>query len=458
MGPTYKLADFASRLQYEQIPGVIIRKMKTSLLDSIGCAIAGSSDQAVQYTYEGLKAYYPGTSGMIVGSGCQVSQPLAVLINSMMCHALEMDDLHKASKVHPGAVVAMGIGTMAASERCTGKQMLTAMTVGYETMIRLGQALGTVSHRKRGWHATATSGAVAMAAAAGNLLRCPQEVIANAIGIAGCQAAGSMAFLADGSMTKRFQVGKAAQNGWNAIRLAEVGLTGSTKVIEYEDGGLVHLMSDDPDLSRITDQLGQRFEASDIGWKMYACCGHTHQAIEAALTIKREHDVRPELIESVEIGTYEVSGLNWGTNGKPRNKVEGQFNFPYIIATALIDGEVFLEQFSPEHLDRDDVFDLAKRVTIHVDEQFTKWYPSVWSSEVRVKLRDGTVWTCQSVGAKGDKDHPLTMDEAQHKFDLLVGDRIRESQKEKICSCIAHLDQLSDYSELQKLLVVERRN
>ena len=455
---TNDLAVFASRLKYEQIPDAVIQKMKISLLDSIGCAMAGINDPAAVRTYLGIRDHCLKSGGFIIGRGNAISEPEAILINSMMCHAVEMDDLHKASKVHPGAVVAMGVFSMAFSGGFDGKQVLTAMTVGYETMIRLGEALGTVSHRKKGWHATATCGAVAMAAAAGNLLGLSSDIIANALGLAACQSSGNMAFLANGAMTKRFQVGKSAQNGWLAMKLAAAGVTGSTKAIEYTDGGLLHLMSDDADVHRITEGLGLCFEAVDIGWKMYACCGHTHQAIEAALSLRKEYSIRPEDIDFVEVLTYEVSGLDWGTCGKPQNAVEGQFNFPYVVATALIEGEVFLDQFSQKNLDRDDINDLAERVIVRIDEQSTKEYPSVWSSEVIIHLRNGSILDRRSIGAKGDKDHPLNFNEAQNKFNAITSNHLSETQREQLGSFIAHLENAVDLRKMYELLITEERN
>lgn len=452
MGETGRLAHFTANLKYDHIPAAVLEKMKLCLLDSVGCALAGSNREDISIMLEALSPYYGDGGVAVFGRGQTAPLPLALLLNSTMCHVLEMDDLHKASKVHPGCIVATGILSYSCVKSFTGADALAAMTAGYEAMIRLGEGMGTVSHRKRGWHATATCGAIGMAAAMGNLMRLPETQLANALGLAGSQAAGLMAFLADGSSGKRFQVGKAALNGWMAAQLASGGLTGPASVLEASDGGLLHAMSDCYDLSKIDRDLGKRFLAEEVGIKLHACCGHTHQAIDAVYALRERHSFSPDDIESVEVRVYDVSGVSWGAEGMPKNAVEGQFNFPYVVALALLEPQVSLAQFAPEYLSDQRIHHLSQKIRVLPDPAYTARYPAEWCASVTIRLRGGEALWEEAVGAKGDWNKPLTYREAAGKFDALTGGILSPERQNAIHNAIYHLEALDDVKELVALL------
>lgn len=449
---TKQLAGFIVRVQYEDLPEGLVEKLKVLLLDTLGCAIGGAFSEEANRAAAGLlHPIETGSCGVWLRK-CNTNVLNAITINGVMTHSLELDDLHKEAKVHPGTVIVPTILTLADVLEFSGKDLLLAMAVGYETMIRVAKGVGTASHRRRGWHATSTCGAFGAAVATCKLLGLDQLWTSNALGLAGTQAGGLSAFLSDSCMCKRFHAGKAGQNGIQAAMLARAGFTGPVTILEAEDGGYFKATSDDYDFEQVTKGLGEEYLTQEVGIKYYACCGHTHQAIEAALELKAQHRIDPRDIKEIKVHTYDVSGVSWGFSEAPRNTLEAQFSMPYVVAVGLIDDCVFLEQFLPEKRADKKVNDLAKRVKVVTDSELTKLYPKVWCSEVFITMKDGTVFSKRTEGAKGDPAKPLSLAEVQSKFKSLSSRNMPEETQKEILHRVEEIEKLENAGELTRLL------
>ncbi|MBQ3423610.1 MAG: MmgE/PrpD family protein [Clostridia bacterium] len=443
---TKPLAAWAANLRYEEIPAALIEKLKDHTLDMLGCAVAGWDRPEILRMKDAL--LHGQSEALVWGTGRRIHPSDALLINGAMSHAVELDDLHKPSKIHAACVVVPSVLTVGEMLHLDGRALLRAMAVGYEVCIRMGMALGTDSHRRRGWHATATCGSFASAAAIGSLMGLDEVRMANALGLAGTQTGGLMAYTADGSMAKRFHAGKANANGWLAATLAASGFTGPTYVLEAPDGGYAHAASDAYDLDSLLEGLGARYHALDTGLKSYACCGHIHQAIDAAIYLVKNHGIRPADVREVEVRTYDVSGMAWGFHDAPKNTVEAQFNIPWAVAVAMLDGQAFLPQFAQDRLADSRVISLAKRVTVVADDRYTARYPGEWCSSVRITLNDGSSFYREVCGAKGDPVNPLSREELRDKFNSLTGTQLPQEKKEAIADFISGLEERKDLKEL----------
>lgn len=448
---TKELAAWAASLRYEDIPPTVIEMMKKCLLDTLGCAAAGSGRGEIGKLIIGLADPAETGRAPLWFRGRSVPVATALLLNGAMNHAVELDDLHKPSKIHAGTVIVPTILTLAALGDFTGRELLCAMTAGYEVMLRSAIAVGVDSHRRRGWHGTATCGAFGAAAAAGKLLGLDRLQMANAFGLAGSSTGGLMAYTADGSMSKRYHAGIASMHGYLAAAAAKAGFTGPTYVFEAPDGGYAHAVSDRYDLEELTRGLGVIWHCSQMGHKFYACCGHIHQAIDCAIRLRSENGLKPEEIERVTVTTYDVAGMSWGFPGSPRNTVEAQFSFPYAVSAALTDGKAFLPQFAPERLSDPVINELASKVTVKTDESYTALYPEKWASSVEIEAR-GEKYYAEVIGAKGDPVNPLSRQELEDKFRSLSASCFDERQQERMIGLIRGLDAEEDLRALLELL------
>ena len=448
---TKELAAWASSLTYEEIPFSVIRIMKKCLLDTIGCAAAGSDRNEIRNLINGI--VNPDETGKAEAWFCHAQIPVlsALLVNGSMTHAVELDDLHKPSKVHAGTVIIPSILTVGKNLNVTGKELLTAMAVGYEVMIRAAIAIGVDSHRRRGWHGTATCGAFGAAAAIGHLFRLDPVEMANAFGLAGTSTGGLMAYTADGSMSKRYHAGMAAVHGYLAVSSAKAGFTGPTYVFEAPDGGYAHAVSDQFDLNELTKGLGTVWHCEKMGHKFYACCGHIHQAIDCAIKIRNENRLTPEDIERATVRTYDVAGMTWGFSEPPKNTVEAQFSFPYAVSAALVDGQAFIPQFAPDRLSDPKIIGLAEKIVVETDDKYTALYPKEWASGVEINA-NGRTYFAEVVGAKGDPGNPLSDREVEDKFRSLSGNRFSEEQQKELISQIRNIENSDSIRRITEFL------
>src|SRR5688572_7478696 len=211
------------------------------------------------------------------------SAAAAAFANGVASHILELDDIHKRSTVHGAAPIIPAALAVAEREQASGAAFLTAVTVGYETAFRIGEAVNPSHYRF--WHPTGTVATFGAAAAAGLLVGLTPAQMVHALGTAGTQAAGLWQFNADGAMSKHLHPGKAAMNGVMSADLARAGFTGASRILGGERG-FFRAMCDVADSSRITAGLPVIGKIRENGYKLHACCGHTHSAIDLAIALR----------------------------------------------------------------------------------------------------------------------------------------------------------------------------
>ena len=336
-----------------------------------------------------------------------------------MIHSFDFDDYHQA-KIHPGAPVIPAAVAVGESLGASGREVLTAMVAGYETMIRVSLATGPTASRLKGWHLTGTTGTFGAAAAAGRLLGLSAADMASALGLAGTQSAGLWAFLADGAMSKRFHPGRAAQSGVMAAFLARSGFRGPTQILEARDGGFCQATSDRFDLSRVTDRLGDRFHGAEVNIKPYACCASSHSAVDAVLELKGRHGFTAADVERVRVKTAGSVVVQCGFDYQAAGIVQAQMSLQYIVAVTLLEGAALLEQFSEKKIVDPLVRDLARRVEVTVDPDIDRVYPERYANRVEIVLRDGRRFETRVDYAKGSTGRPLNLPEVAEKFRSLA--------------------------------------
>lgn len=413
------LARFTRAVQLEQIPPETVAAARLCVLDTLGAALGAADSREVREIFRTLTAWGgPGENGRTAGAwgqGARTGLFNALMVNGMLSHELELDDVHTQSKSHVGAVVVPAAWTVADAMGLGGKELLEAVIAGYEVMGRVGRAMDVASNRKRGWHTTGVIGTFGAAAAAAKLWGLSEAETLHAFGIAGTQSSGLWAFLAEGASCKKLHPARAVVNGVSACLLAKSGMTGAEHILDAEDGGLYRAVSDRFDMASLTEGLGEGYEILKIDKKPYPCCRTTHHAIDGALQLRRE-GVRPEQIASVLVETYEVGVLQCGFTAYPHSPVEAKFSIPFTCAAAFTRGEVTLAEFSDQVLEDPQVRRIAQATEVRSDPLFTDRYPGRWGSRVTVTLTDGTTRVCQVDDMSGSVRKPLTPAQEEEKF------------------------------------------
>ena len=266
---TRRLAEFLADSQWHDIPDEVRQEAKRTILNFVGTALGGCRDEAVELALRGLKPFFGPPQATVIGRSERPDALSAAFLNAISANVLEFDDTHLRTLIHPAAPVAPALFAISELRLVSGRDLLHGLILGFETECRIGLAISP-AHYRRGWHITSTCGVFGAAAAAGRLLGLDLQRMVWAIGNAAAQSAGPIESL--GSMAKSIIVGSAARNGLAAALLAEQGFTGPEQAIEGTYG-FARVMSDEADLSAITDGLGDGWEILSNAYKPYPCGG-----------------------------------------------------------------------------------------------------------------------------------------------------------------------------------------
>jgi len=336
---------------------------------------------------------------------------------------------------------------VAEREGASGLDFLTAVVLGYEVAIRVGEAVGRSHYRF--WHNTATCGVFGSAAAAGWLLGLDAEQMVWALGNAGTMAGGLWEFIADGAMSKHLHAGRAASSGLLAADLARRGFTGARRILEGERGFFAATSSDArPEL--VTQGLIPGiadYKISGVSIKPYPSCRHTHPAIDAALALHQEHVPVPDQIARIEVETYQAA-LDLIDNPNPTHSYAAKFSLQYCVACALARGRVGLDDFGYEVLGDEAVRGLMARMSVGLSEELDERYPQEWPARVRVALADGRELTRLVKVPRGDPENPLTQAELEEKFRLLITGTGYEEIADALIEGVNRLERLESVRQL----------
>ncbi|MCY4382849.1 MAG: MmgE/PrpD family protein [Nitrospinae bacterium] len=439
-GHTRELARFISETSYSDLSENLRACIAKYFLDALGCGLYGTTTESGRILSRFVQEQGGSEEATLWRSAWRGPVgPVALCLGTWM-HAFELDDYHSGAKLHPGAVVFAAAYPLAEKLGASGRMFMTACAVGYETMIRASIAADCLEVRRRGFHLTGLCGPFGAAAAAAHLMGLNPEQTANALGLAGTQGAGTWAFQCDGSETKRFHAGRAAQSGLMAASLAQGGYTGPKEIFEYEDGGFIRVFSGCGDPEPLTRDLGAHWEAEGVSFKPYCCCGSTHSTIDAVLALRREHGVAPDDVQEMEIMNHSVVKQQCSWRYEPVSSLRAQMNIEYCAAVALTDGEAGPGQFTPERIADPELVGLARRARFTVDPEIEQLYPKTFPAKVAIRTRDGRELKSHVAGPKGSPQNPMDFDMVAGKFRQITGGVIPPDEQDMLIEAASGLD------------------
>ncbi|HWP35112.1 MAG TPA: MmgE/PrpD family protein [Thermodesulfobacteriota bacterium] len=440
MTTSQRLADFIGKTTYDTLPPDVHEMAKLCFLDWLGAAIAGTGALPTDIIVDLVGEMGGKEEATLIPTGGRSSSLWAALVNGAASHVVEMDDVHRTGLVHPGVAVIPAALALAEREGSSGRDLLTAIALGYEVAIRVGQALGP-SHYER-WHTTGTAGTFGAAVACGKLLALDQEQLVWTLGSAGSQAAGVWEFLADGAMSKQLHAGKAAMNGALAALLAQRGFTGAERILEGEKGFL-KATSREPRLDRLTEGLGDRWEMLGTSFKAHAACRHIHSAIDATLQALRGRQLPPREVERMTVRLYGAA-LDLCERVEATSPYAAKFNIPFCVATAVRYGRVGPEAFTEERLEERDIKELVRRVVLKRDDELDDLFPAKWPAVVELVTRDGRREEVRVEYPKGDPENPMSREDLAAKFRDLTRKLLPAAKVERFIQIALRLDELEN--------------
>ena len=351
-----------------------------------------------------------------------------------------MDDGHRFANGHPGVITIPAAFAIAERENLTGREMIEAIVIGYETFIRLGAAANP-DLLMRGFHTTATIGPFASAAAVSKLLGLNDLQTENALSLAGLQSAGLLEALSSGESGKSFQVGKASQSGILAGMAAQKGADGPMDIFEGEKGFFKAFAGKTCDSQAICGDFGQNFQITSVYFKKHAACRHIHSALDATAEIVSRNKVALEEISSIDIETYSIAKNLTGHLAAQNSVLAAKFSTPIAIALFLVFGKSDFSAFNQKSISDPQVQAIAKKVSISVNPERDVNYPKERSARVIIKTPSQR-FEHEMLFPKGEPESPLSEDELVEKYEQNARILYSKSKVDKIKYAIMNLENM----------------
>jgi len=438
MTEVQELAAFVERASFHHLSDVALEQLKIRVLDTLGVAI-GALDAPPILAIRKLELDLGGKPLSTLIGGGKSAPDRAAFYNGALSRYLDFMDSYLApgETCHPsdnlGAVLAA-----AEMRAASGADFLTALAVAYQVQTRLSDVAPV---RDRGFDHT-TQGAYAAAAGVAKALGLSKAQIANAIAISGT-ANSALRVTRTGALShwKGLAYPNTAMAATHAALLAARGITGPEAVFEGNKGfkqvisGPFEIDWRSEDLERVRRTILKKHNAEI----------HAQSAIDAAIDIRARRGFSADRVRAIRLKTFAVAhqiigGGEEGDKRLVRTKDEADHSLPYMLAVALIDGEVQPDQYEPDRIAAQDVQDLLRKVTITADSTLSAQFPERVPAELEVELKDGTTLQAKRSDYRGFHSQPFDWATARAKFDRVAHAFTTEAERDGIARVVATLD------------------
>jgi len=461
---TLALSRLSVETKADEISDKAYRAAKTGVMDALGCAMAGYQASGVPAVVGLTKEWGGREEATVWFHGGKVPGPAATFTNSVQTHALDLDDFHSPSITHITSVIVPTAFAMGELNDASGKETLASIVLGIEVAGRLGRACRGL-HAHSGFLPTSVMGGFGATGAACRLQGCSVDQTVNAMGIWYAHCSGNRQALYDRTLTKRIQPAIAARAGVFASYLAREGFTGPRRIIAGQPASLVPIYGlgrkgPPPTVGRVMEPH-EFFEVELLAYKRYASCGASHYAIQSALDLANEHDLKPADVETVHIFGC---GVNSGMTGVPWRESDSpqamaQFCAPYEIASVIKNRRFGPAEITPQRIAEDKEVDALARRSKLCD--WKEWGgPRPGFQAVRIFLKDG-----RKLEAWHDHEEVLsptsnTYEQLVEKFkyNVTYTGLVDETRAGEMVKAIENLDKCDSIAEfIDKYLVFDQQ-
>lgn len=451
-------ADWTARLTFGDLPTPVVADARLRVLDVLGIALAATATPVGRAVRAGASRLGQGDEATTIGFGERTGAALAALVNGTLAHAMDFDDTHNASVMHPSAAIVPAALAMTEATGGSGADLVLAVALGNEAGCRLGMAAPGAFHEP-GLHPTSVLGTSAATLSAGRLLGLTPAALVAAQGITGSQAAGILEAYSDGTWSKTLHPGWAAHAGIVAARLAEAGFTGPGSVYDGRYGLFrSHVQAPDYpfDFATAGAGLGQHWTMLETAFKLYPCAHSIHAFVEAALQLRAAHGLDAGRIRHVllDVPAGFVGQIAEPRAAKlaPRTTTHARASLFYAVAAALADGALDMGHYTDAAIGRRDILDLAARMD---HRAVAGDGPIRFSGTVTITTNDGRGLHATIDEADGTGTRLLDAAAVEAKFRTTAGTVLPEAQVEAIVEMSRHLERLESLGGFIALLHIE---
>jgi 2-methylcitrate dehydratase len=434
------LAKYAARASFDDLSAESRRQLPIHILDSLACCIAALGAAPIKACHEQV-AEFGGTSPCTLIGGGQANPIYATFWHTALVRYVDFMDnfLAQTETCHTADNFGVAL-TIADYVGGSGRDLMLAVALGYTVQSRFVDHANFMSS---GFDHTAQL-AFSHNAAAGRLLGLSEQQIGHAIAMAAVNDASFAVVRAKPlSQWKGLASSQSALGAMNALFMARRGVQGPLQVIEGPLG-IDHLLG----MKINIDWDKQGYDGVvESTVKKYNSMIHTQSAVHCMVELARQNKIDPDKIVSIDF----AGGGLYGVDKVIRTKEQADHSLPYLLAVALLDGDVMPAQFKADRIIKPDVQVLLKKVSVRPNHEYTELYPGKMPAKITVTLLHGKVIEHDVQDYPGLASHPFTWEDAVEKFDRLVAGRIDEELSREIKDAVHSVENIQ-VRYLMKLL------
>jgi 2-methylcitrate dehydratase PrpD len=457
---TEYVAQFVISTKASAIPADVSHLGKRSILDGIGLALAGNAAESghIVRTYLKSLGIPTGKGATVIGTNMKVPARFAAFANGIAIHADDYDDTQLAVAkdrvygllTHPTAPALPPVLALGEIGNRSGLDVLTAYQVSVEAETKMSEAINP-RHYDHGFHSTATIGAIAAAAGASRMMGLNLEQTRRALGIGASQSAGLRENF--GTMTKPFHPGRSAESGIVAAEFAKLGWTATPIVLEA-GRGFFKAAGGGYDPAAIEGKLGNpwTFTFPGVSIKPHPSGSLTHPGMGLMLDLIRKHDIRPEQVVKVKVGTNRHMP-NALIHHQPTNELQAKFSMEFCMAILLLQRKAGLAEFTDKVVNRPDVKKMIAKVEFGVHPEAEAAGYEKMTTIIDIELAGGRKIGGRADFGKGSPTNPMSDEELAGKFhECAAWGKLPKANAGKVVDMVFNLEKLKSIRELTRLL------
>lgn len=445
-----RIADYSTRLKFDNLSAPVIHEVKRRILDSLGCALGAWHDEPGVIARRVASTFSAQRGATLLGTAHQSPPDWAAFANGVIVRYLDYNDTYLSKEpAHPSDNIP---AALAAAEfaGATGREFITAIVLAYEIQCRLCDA---ASLRAIGWDHV-TYGAFSTAAAAAYLMKLNAEQTRHAIGIAGVTSAAlRQSRVGELSHWKGCAFANAARHGLFAALLAANGMTGPAPIFEGSNG-FEKLVSGPLKLHGPIAGEKDDLMILRTSIKCWPVEYHAQSAVEASLAL-RGQIADADKIESVLIQSHDAAVDIIGSDPAkwhPTTRETADHSLPYIVAAALTDGQVTLKTFGPDRITDPNLIAFVQRIKVERHTELSAMYPAAAGNIITTKLTDGRTLSRRVDHPCGHAKNPMSDQQVQAKFHALADPVLGQQGAQNIVNWVSQLETTERVDSLFSLL------
>jgi 2-methylcitrate dehydratase PrpD len=445
--------DFVMNGAFQSIPRDAVGVVKNMILNDLGAVVGGAASEGCETVVNMVNDWGGKEEATVLVHGGKVPAHNAVLVNSAMARALDIDD-HMPPGMHLGAsAIPTALAAAELAGGCRGEEFLSALALGFEMAVRINDA-----STYDGFDPSGVCGIFASIAAAGRVLHLDPAQMLSALALGFNRPIQTFQSIVDGTTAVRVGQGLISQGALISVQLAQRGITGPPNFLEGVFGYFHLYAGDEYDRSAITAGLGEEFHLDRVSFKNYPSCGGTIASTDAVLRLMERHQLRPEHVARIDVRVtpyiFDMTGGQFKIGKNPR--VDAQFSIQYCVANALLRGGSAIHHFDEDHVRDPRIMDLVANIHVVPDSTLEgERKGSSLRADMELTTKTGDVYQTSIPIPSGFPGNHMSKGRIVERFEESAhygGKPIPDNNLEEIVALVNRLEQSEDVCGLVPLM------